>query len=440
MALTEPNVGSSLGDIATMAKATDKDYYQIKGKKIFISAADTDQVTNTVHMTLARLSGGPAGIKGIGLFIVPKYRINNEGNLEFNDVICNGIEHKLGYKGSPICELGMGENNDCHGYLVGDIGKGLAYMFQMMNEERVNVGIGAIAKATAAYYASLEYTQQRLQGRKSGEKDPQSPMIPIIEHADIKRMLLFQRAICEGSLSLALQVSKYMDLAKTALNAEDKEKFNLLIELLVPIVKSYPAEMGILSTSAAIQCLGGYGYCQDFPVEQYYRDIRIDTIHEGTTGIQGQDILGRKVTMKKGQAFNLFLTEVQATAKRAENIETLSINAGELLDALDTLKKVTKHLTEIAAKGKVEEFLADATLYLELFSIISIAWQWLEQSITASNALKNNNLSDTDERFYGGKLYTCRFFYRYELPKIMSLAKTLMNSDCLTSNMETKYF
>lgn len=440
MALTEPNVGSSLGDLTTIAEDTGQGYYKIKGKKIFISAADTDQVSNTVHMVLARLRGGPAGVKGISLFLVPKYRLSDNGNLEFNDIICNGIEHKMGYKGSPICELGIGENNDCHGYLIGDLGKGLSYMFQMMNEERVNVGIGAIGTATAAYYAAVEYTQQRLQGRNINEKDPTTPMIPIIEHADIKRMLLFQRAICEGSLSLALQVSKYMDLVKTAQNAEDKEKYNLLIELLVPIVKTYPAEMGILSTSAAIQCLGGYGYCQDFPVEQYYRDIRIHPIHEGTTGIQGQDILGRKVTMHKGKALELLLKEVQITAREAENFEDLTTHASELLNSLKILQEVTKHLTAIAARGKKDEFLADATLYLELFSVVSIGWQWLMQGTIARKALKNSNLSLSDELFYSGKLYTCRFFYRYELPKIEALARTLTNGDHLTVEMKTKYF
>jgi alkylation response protein AidB-like acyl-CoA dehydrogenase len=438
MALTEPNVGSSLGDLTTSAEETAEGYYRIKGQKIFISAADTDQVENTVHMLLARIKGAPAGAKGISLFVVPKYRINDDGHLEFNDVTCGGIEHKMGYKGSPICQLILGEKNDCRGYLVGEPGKGLAYMFSMMNEERVNIGIGAVGKATAAYYAALDYAQQRLQGRRISDKDPNSPMIPIIEHPDIKRMLLFQRAICEGALSLCLQASKYLDIIKVTDDPEEKERCALLFDLLIPVVKTYPSEMGILSTSAAIQCLGGYGYCQDFPVEQYYRDIRIDPIHEGTTGIQAQDILGRKVTMKNGQAFIVFLEEVNKVIQEAQNYPNLKSYGDALAEAVNLLQDVTKYLVGLAEEGKKDEFLADATLYLELFGIVAIAWQWLIQGIAALKAMETNN-ADNDQVFYKGKLYTCRYFYSYELPKILGLAHTLKNTGGLTVEMDTKY-
>jgi len=439
MALTEPNVGSSLGDLTTSAEDTGEGYYKIKGNKIFISSGHTDIVENTVHMMLARIKGAPAGAKGISLFVVPHYRVNDDGSQEYNDLECVGIEHKMGYRGCAICQLSMGENNDCHGYLVGEPGKGLTYMFQMMNEERLGVGIGAIGKMTACYYAALEYTQQRLQGRKTSQKDPSTPMVPIIEHSDVKRMLLFQRAISEGALSLAVQFSKYMDLAIVSENAEEKEKYNFLIELLVPIVKTYPAEMGILSTSAAIQCLGGYGYCQDFPVEQYFRDIRIDTIHEGTTYIHGMDILGRKIIMKNGLALKAFIDEVQQTINEAGKYKELKEYANELSKAINTLQEVTKHLLALSSDGKKDEFFSDATLYLELFSIIAIAWQWLLQSITASNSVKNNNLLQDDKLFYEGKLYTCRFFYKYELPKVDYLFKTLMKDDFLTVEMDSKY-
>jgi len=315
MALTEPDVGSSLGDLATQAEETGEGYYKIKGTKIFISAGNHDAVDNVIHLMLARIKGAPAGVKGISLFVVPQYRSNENGALEYNDVFCGGIEHKLGYRGCPICQLNMGENKDCRGYLVGKPNHGLAYMFQMMNEARVGVGLGAVAKATAAYYASLEYARQRLQGRRLMEKNPNAPMIAIINHPDIKRMLLFQRAITEGALSLAMQASYYEDLAKMGV---DHERNELLIDFLVPIIKSYPAEMGILSTSAAIQIHGGYGFCGDFPVEQYYRDIRIDTLHEGTTCMQGQDILGRKAVMKQGVAFTYFQEEIKNTIARAK--------------------------------------------------------------------------------------------------------------------------
>ncbi|MBP1761961.1 MAG: acyl-CoA dehydrogenase [Firmicutes bacterium] len=440
MALTEPDIGSSLGDLMTSAQATDQGYYLIKGKKMFISGADTDAVENTVNMMLARIQGAPAGAKGISLFVVPKYRVNEEGKLEYNDVNCDGIEHKLGYRGCPICQLTMGENNDCHGYLVGKPGRGLGYMFQMMNEERINVGIGAVAKATAAYYAALEYCSQRKQGRRLSEKDQSLPMVPLIEHPDIKRMLLMQKSIAEGGLSLALQVSKYLDLIKV-LPEEEREKYSLLVELLVPVVKTYPAEAGILATSAAIQCLGGYGYCQDFPVEQYFRDIRIDPIHEGTTGIQGQDILGRKISLGNGKAMQYFVAEMLDTIEGAYKFANLQGMADQLLQSINELRVVTTHLLDLSAQGKVEEFLADGVLYLELFSLITIAWQWLLQAITSSTRLQEGSsaLLENDRLFYEGKIYTCRYFFSYELNKIYGLAKRLTSNEPVTVEMEAKF-
>ncbi len=436
MALTEPDAGSSLADIRTSAEDTGLGYYKIKGTKIFISAGDTDAVDNTIHMMLARIKGAPAGVKGISLFIVPKYRSNKNGESEFNDLTCAGIEHKLGYKGSPICQLAMGENGDCHGYLVGEPNKGLSYMFHMMNEKRVAVGIGAAAKATAAYYAALEYAQQRLQGRKVSEKDPLSAQIPIIEHADVKRMLLFQRAVCEGSLSLAIQAAKYLDLASVG---EEAEKYDLMSDLLIPIVKTYPSEMGILSTSSAIQCLGGYGFCRDFPVEQYYRDIRIDTLHEGTTGIQAKDLLGRKVTMKGGKAYQLVIEEISITIGQAEVIPDLKEYAAKLTKALDVFKEVTDCLLELKQQGDLEKFEADAAIYLEMAGVLVVAWQWLMQAITAAKAL-TSGVSESDTNFYHGKLYTFKYYYKYELPKIEGLAAVLKNSDAITIKMNPELF
>lgn len=439
MALTEPDVGSSLGDLASSAEETDRGYYLIKGKKIFISAADTDAVGNTVHMLLARIKGAPKGAKGISLFVVPKYRLEDNGELIYNDISCDGIEHKLGYKGSPIGQLTMGENNDCRGWLVGKPNMGLAYMFHMMNEERINVGIGASGKATAAYYATLEYTSQRKQGRKPSEKDPNTPMIPIIEHADVKRMLLMQKAISEGGLSVCLQGAKYLDMAKTASSEEEKEKYRLLIDLLVPIIKTYPSEAGILSTSAAIQCLGGYGFCQDFPVEQYYRDIRIDAIHEGTTCVQGQDLLGKKISMKNGKALDLYYEEIYKAIREVQVFENLKPLADQLIDAIEELDIVTKYLKGVVATGKINEFLADSVLYLELFALITIAWQWLIQAIAAQKGLNKRGILPADEDFYQGKIFTCRYFFSYELNKIYGLRRILFSEDALTVEMDPKY-
>jgi len=386
MALTEPEAGSSLSDIVTTAEPTDEGYYRIQGQKIFISGGDHDGVENVVHLMLAKIQGAPAGVKGISLFVVPKKRISENGGLVPNDVVTSSIFHKLGYRGCPIAQLSIGDKNDCRGYLVGEPHKGLSYMFQMMNEARIGVGMGAAAMATAAYYAALDYAGIRKQGRKVTEKDPSLPPVPIIEHADVKRMLLFQRAVVEGSLALLLQCSKYVDLKKVS-SDEEKENYGLLLDLLTPIAKSYPSEMGILSISRGLQCLGGSGYCDDYPLEQYYRDARIHPIHEGTTGIHGIDLLGRKVMMKNGKALGLFCEEVRKTISEATSDERLRSYAEVLEQALDQVEKVTGHLKGVAAKGATDLFLADATLYLELFSIVTIAWQWLKQGVVAVKGL-----------------------------------------------------
>jgi len=438
MALTEPEAGSSLSDITTAAEPTNQDFYRIKGQKIFISAGDHDGAENVVHLMLAKIAGAPAGVKGISLFVVPKKRVDSDGNLVPNDVAASGVYHKLGYRGCPIVQLSLGDKNDCRGWLVGEPHKGLRYMFQMMNEARIGVGMGAAAMATAAYYASLDYAKTRRQGRNVSQKDPNLPPIPIIEHADVKRMLLFQRATIEGSLSLLMQCSKYMDYQKV-LKGEEKERYRLLLEILTPVAKSYPSEMGILSISQGLQCLGGSGYCDDYPLEQYYRDCRIHPIHEGTTGIQGMDLLGRKVIMQNGQPFLLYISEVQAAIGTAREFKGLAGFADDLDSALTKLQEVTQKLITIAQKQGPEVFLADATLYLDFFGIVTIAWQWLLQGIAVQRALKNG-AKKSDSNFYQGKMFTLRYFFSYELPKILGLAKRLMAGDGLTIAMQTEHF
>lgn len=438
MALTEPGAGSSLSDIITQAEPTGQGYYKITGQKIFISAGNHDAVDNVVHLMLAKIKGAPAGVKGISLFVVPKNRLEIDGSLVFNDVNCTGIDHKLGYRGSPIAQLSMGDNGDCRGFLVGEMHQGLRYMFQMMNEARIEVGLGAAAIASAAYYESLEYAKQRPQGRNIMEKDPLKPQVPIIEHPDVKRMLLFQRAVVEGSLSLIIYLARCTDMLHLTEGAE-MERYSLLLELLTPVVKTYPSEMGILSVSQGLQCLGGYGYCEDFSLEQHYRDIRIHPIHEGTTGIQGMDLLGRKVIMNKGKAMSVYLEEVNKTIQDAGAFAELKLNAKELEASVKLLGDVTTHLTGLAIKGRADIFLADATLYLEFFGIICIAWQWLIQAIAAQKAL-SRKISEDETAFYKGKIYTFRFFYSYELPKIYGLSKRLKDSDGLTVEMDKAYF
>ena len=438
MALTEPEAGSSLADITTMAEPTDEAHYLIKGQKIFISAGDHDGVENIVHLMLAKIHGAPPGVKGISLFVVPKKRIDQNGKLVPNDVVASGVYHKLGYRGCPIVQLSLGDKNDCHGWLVGEPHKGLRYMFQMMNEARIGVGMGATSMATAAYYASLDYSKNRRQGRKVSQKDPTLPPIPIIEHADVKRMLLFQRAVVEGSISIIMQCSKYVDLMKV-LADEKKEKYHLLLEILTPVAKSYPSEMGIHSISQGLQCLGGSGYCDDYPLEQYFRDSRIHPIHEGTTGIQAMDLLGRKVIMQNGQAFMFYVAELQEAISSAKTFRELKNQAQQLNEALTRLQEVTKYLLELAQSKGSEHFLADATLYLEFFGIIAIGWQWLLQGIAVQKAL-NNGAKKADLNFYKGKMFALRYFFGYELPKTLGLAERLRNDDGLTVEMGTELF
>ena len=438
MALTEPQAGSSLTDLATVAHPAGDGTYRIRGQKIFISCADHDGVENVVNLMLARIEGAPAGVKGISLFVVPQKRIGTGGVLTDNDIQVAAIYHKLGYRGAPITELAIGQRGDCHGYLVGEAHKGLRYMFQMMNEARLGVGLGATAIASAAYYAALNYARQRRQGRPLNQKDPARPQVPIIEHADVRRMLLFQRAVVEGSLALILHCSLMADRAAVC-EGEEKEKCLLLLDLLTPVAKSYPSEMGVLATSAAIQCFGGYGYCEDFPVEQHFRDIRIHPIHEGTTAIQGMDLLGRKVVMKDGRAMALLAAEIHAAATAARLHPPLAGMADRLESALATLERVTGRLVGIALEKGPEAFLADATLYLELFGIAVIAWQWLRQAVVAQAAL-NGSTSPKDADFYTGKLFTARYFFAYELPKAEALAGRLTDADALTLEMASAHF
>ena len=438
MALTEPQAGSSLSDITTMAEPTEAGHYLIKGQKIFISAGDHDGVDNVVHLMLAKIPGGPPGVKGISLFVVPKHRFDENGKLVFNDIAVSQIYHKMGYRGCPITELAIGEKDDCHGYLVGEAHKGLFYMFQMMNEERIGVGLAAAAIASAAYYAALEYALERPQGRPVSSKDLLSPQVPIAEHADVKRMLLFQRSVVEGSFSLLLQCSYYEDMCKLT-TGDEKETYELLLDLLTPVAKTYSSEMGILSTSQSIQCFGGYGYCEDFPVEQYFRDMRIHPIHEGTTGIQGMDILGRKVIMKDGRAFMLFGKTVRGAIAAAGQYRELEPYAAQLSKQLESLENVTLHLTSVAGEKGPAVFLADATLYLELFSYLSIGWQWLLQASAVQKAMQGK-LSRSETNFYQGKWFTFRYFFEYELPKAQGVIRRLMSPDALTVDMRPEFF
>ena len=433
MALTEPQAGSSLSDITTSAAPQADGSYRIKGQKVFISAGDHDQCENIIHLMLARIEGAPKGTKGISLFVVPKYRLDGADN----DVTSTGIYHKLGQRGVPAMHLTMGDRDDCQGWLVGEPHKGLSYMFQMMNEARIGVGMTGVAIASAAYCASLQYAKERPQSRRLNEKGVlDSPQIPIIQHPDVKRMLLLQKAVVEGSLSLLMEAARCADIAHASEDPEEKEKYHLMLELLTPVAKTYPTEMGMIAVSNGLQILGGYGFTEDFPLEQLYRDIRITPIYEGTTGIQAQDLLGRKMTMKGGKPAQLLFGEVAKTIAEAETHEDLKAYAKMLKAELVRLQEVTMSLMPYAMQGDIERFLMDATLYMEMFGIITVAWQWLKQAVVAKQALLTQNPKGDELAFYESKIHTMKFFFHYEIPKTLGLAVRLKDTEVLTITTE----
>ena len=432
MCLTEPQAGSSLSDITTKAIRTENGYFNISGQKIFISAGDNHFTENVVHLLLARIEGAPAGTKGISLFIVPKNRLNESGSLDFNDVNTIGDFQKMGQKGYCTSHLSFGDNDDCRAWLVGEENKGLYYMFLMMNAARIAVGRGASAIATAAYNASLNYAKERPQGRKlssDGKKNPDEKPSLIIEHPDVRRMLLLQKSMSEGSMSLVFLAAKYYDLENTAETDEERYKYKTLLDMIIPVAKTYPSEAGNISVSNGIQVLGGYGFCSDFILQQYYRDIRISSIYEGTTGIQSQDLLGRKITMDNGKGLELLTKEILKTISQANKQDELEIYAKKLSEKIDLTQKVLNKLMPLALKGDYERFLADASIFMEFFSLIIVSWNWLDIGITAKNQLEKNHY---DSALLKGKLEAMKYFFSYELPKTTGLAEILMNTSEIT--------
>lgn len=427
MCLTEPQAGSALADVATTATPQADGGYRIRGQKVFISAGEHDQADNIIHLLLARIDGAPKGTKGISLFVVPKKRLDGSDN----DVTPTGLYHKMGQKATPAMHLTFGERGDCHGHLVGEAHKGLAYMFQMMNEARLGVGLCGAYIASAAYYASLRYAQERPQGRRLNNKNPDEPPTLIVNHPDVRRMLLFQKAVVEGSLSLILEACRYFDLTRVT-EGQEQEDYELLLDLLTPIAKTYPAEAGVRAVSEGMQVLGGYGYTEDFPLEQYYRDIRITTIYEGTTTIQSLDLLARKVTQKGGRGLQKLLAEITQTLDDARTFDDLQPYANRLSEEITRLQGVTRHLMALLATGDAERACADATLYMEQFSLVTIAWQWLKQAVVAKRALVGGAPDGDEAAFYEAKLHTMKFFFHYELPKTLGLAARLLDTEALT--------
>lgn len=439
MCLTEPHAGSSLSDIRTRAEPHADGSYRIKGNKIFISGGDQPISENIVHMVLAKLPDAPPGVKGISLFLVPKLHVNADGSLGArNDVTLAGLFHKMGWRGTTSTALNFGDSGECVGYLVGKPHHGLAYMFQMMNEARIGVGMGAIMLGYAGYLYSLDYARKRPQGRHADGKDPSSPQISIVEHADVRRMLLTQKAYVEGAFDLGLYAARLFDDTQTLATEEERRKALELLDLLTPIVKSWPSEFCLKANELAIQILGGHGYTREYPVEQYYRDNRLNPIHEGTHGIQSLDLLGRKVSMNGGAALKQLMALIQATCQRASAFESLDRLRQPLEQLVQRLGGVTLALLGDLLAGKVNQGLANSALYLKAFGHAVIGWRWLEQAIRAEEGLANGNPVDAD--FYRGKLQAARYFLTWEVPSCQHELNILEARDDTCLEMHDAWF
>ncbi|GAS99773.1 acyl-CoA dehydrogenase [Mycolicibacterium canariasense] len=409
MALSETQAGSSLADITTRAEPQADGTYRLHGTKMWISGAEHELTDNIVNLVLAKIPGGPAGTKGISLFIVPKFLVDADGSIGArNNVAISGLNHKMGQRGITNTVLNF---DGAEGYLVGEPHRGIVYMFHMMNEARLAVGMGAVSLGYTGYLKSLEYARERPQGRLV--KDPSTPQVPIIAHADVKRMLLAQKAYVEGALGLALYCARLVDTEETD-----------LLDILTPVAKSWPSQWCLEANNLAIQVLGGYGYTREYDVEQHYRDNRLNPIHEGTHGIQSLDLLGRKVTQREGASMAALSERIAATVAAAGDHEF-----GAQLDA--AWQRLVEVTGGMFASGDIEAAMANSAIYLEAFGHIVIAWIWLEQFLAADG--KHGD-------FYDGKRQAAQYFYRYELPKTAPQLDLLASLDRTTLDMRDEWF
>ena len=432
MMLSEPHAGSNLADITTRAEPRDDGTYRIFGRKMWISGGDHEMAENIVHLVLARTPGAPAGTKGISLFVVPKVLVGDDGSLgERNDIALAGINHKMGYRGTvntaPVLGDGAstpGGSAGAVGYLVGAENRGMALMFSMMNEARIGVGLCAAAIGCTGYLESLSYARERLQGRPIGA-DPTTPQVPLVEHPDVRRMLLAQKSYVEGALALVLMAARLYDDSETAEDTHEREQAATLLGLLTPVVKSWPSQYGPAANDLAIQVLGGAGYTRDFDVEQHYRDNRLNPIHEGTHGIQALDLLGRKVLLDGGKALGLLVARMQATADRARAASPDgALLADRLTAACSDLVATT---AQLATLGDPVRMLADATTYLEVAGHVVVAWVWLDQWLAAHGK---------EGAFYDGKRAAATFFLTRELPRVGPMLALLREADGLTMRLD----
>jgi alkylation response protein AidB-like acyl-CoA dehydrogenase len=417
MLLTEPQAGSDVGALTTTAEKNPDGTYTIKGDKIFITNGDHDLSENIIHPVLARIEGAPAGTKGISIFLVPKIWVNEDGSLgEPNDVVCTGIEEKMGIHASATCSISLGSKGGCRGLLLGEENKGMNIMFYMMNEARLGVGFQGFNHATTAYLYAVNYARERLQGRDMDSlADKNAPQVPIIRHPDVRRMLLWMKAHVEGMRSFVYYVASCFDKQEQAADEEEKERYQGYADLLTPIVKAYCAQRGFDVCIQAMQVYGGYGYTREYPIEQLARDCKIASLYEGTDGIQAMDLLGRKLGMNEGKTFMSLMGEIQKVIGRAREFETLVLIADKLEKALNRLGETALHLGKKGSSLQFKTAFAHAFPFLEVMGDVILAWMLLWRASVASEKL-NNGAKKKDVSFYQGQVQTAKFFINTVLP------------------------
>ena len=435
MALTEPDAGSNLGGVGTVAHR-EENCFKIKGSKIFISWGEHDLTDNIVHLTLARIEGAPEGARGISLFIVPKYRLNDDGSSgEFNDVNCGGIEDKLGLHASPTCVLNFGSKDDCVGYLCGEENKGLAHMFQMMNQARINAAVSGMTIANTAYLNALQYTRERIQGRDVADRKEGD--VPIIDHPDVRRMLLWMKAISDGMRSMIYTAAYWSDLVEELDDQTEKEHYRNLLEFVTPMIKAYCSDMGFRVCETAIQCLGGYGYCKEFPLEQYLRDVKIMSLYEGTNGIQSIDLMGRKLNLKNGDLLTSFEKELNQFCQK-------NLNHPKFNDKIHVLLSVSQRVCSVAAKMKerqkndVLQWASYTYPALICLSEVFISWRLLDMAIIADKQL--NQSKGVQHDFYLGKIHQANYFIEVTLPQTLANIETCIRYGREIIEIPTKSF
>ncbi|APJ05144.1 hypothetical protein AXG55_09110 [Silvanigrella aquatica] len=433
MCLTEPSAGSAVGDLRSTAKRAKDGSFLIKGVKQWISGGENDFTENILHLVLARIEGAPAGIEGVSLFVVPKYRIDKTSGkiLDKNDLYCISLEEKMGIHGNSTCLMGFGDNDNCQGYLIGKENQGINYMFLMMNEARIGVGLQGLGQASVAFLNAEYYAKERIQGVDiAAKKDAKNPArIAIVNHPDVKRMLLRQRSIVEGMRALCYTTALMHDESEHGANDADKKKAHGFLELLTPIMKAWCTDMGFYSIIQSIQTFGGYGFTKDYPVEQLLRDSKITSIYEGTNGIQALDLVGRKMRMEDGAIFAAWLGKHGKFVEKNKDHKALSAEILMLGDYVGRIGKAAMHMAEIAKKGNKHAAILNAYPYLMAFGHTIICGMLLEQAVLAHEKLTAGNVSAGDKRFYSNKIKTAKFFTHHVLPEAKSYIANVISPD-----------